>query len=43
MEKIDVIEKVEGPTDWVNSMVKPNGKLRICIDLRDLNKAIQNQ
>ena len=31
------------PTAWVNSMVvneKRNGKLRICIDPRDLNKAL---
>ena len=44
MEELDVIEKVEEPTDWVNSMVtiiKPNGKLRICIDPRDLNKAVK--
>ena len=44
MEELEVIEKVEEPTDWVNSVVtivKPNGSLRICIDLRDLNKAIK--
>ena len=44
MEKLDVIEKVEEPTDWVNSMVtivKPNGSLRICIDPRDLNMAVK--
>ena len=44
MEELEVIEKVEEPTDWVNSMVtivKPNGKLRICIDPRDLNKAVK--
>ena len=44
MEELDVIEKVEEPTDWVNSMVtivKPNGKLRICIDPQDLNKAVK--
>ena len=44
MEQLDVIERVYKPTDWVNSMVivtKPNGKLRICIDPRDLNKAIK--
>ena len=44
MEELDVIERVEEPTDWVNSMVtivKPNGSLRICIDPRDLNKAIK--
>ena len=46
MEELDVIEKVEEPTDWVNSMVtivKPNGSLRICIDPRDLNKAIKHE
>ena len=33
------------PTDWINSMVtimKPT-KIRICIDLRDLNKAIERE
>ena len=32
------------PTDWVNSMVvsrKANGKLRVCLDPKDLNKAIK--
>ena len=32
------------PTDWVNSLVvreKPNGSLRVCLDPRDLNKAIR--
>ena len=46
MEELDVIEKVEEATDWVNSMVtivKPNGSLRICIDPRDLNKAIKRE
>ena len=44
MESLDVIEKINTPTPWVNSMVtivKPNGTLRICIDPRDLNKAIK--
>ena len=43
MEVMEVIQKVEEPTDWVNSTVtinKPNGSLRICIDPRDLNQAI---
>ena len=43
MTDLGVIEKQEEPTPWVNSMVtvlKPNGKLRICIDPKDLNKAI---
>ena len=42
MERLNVNEKIHQATDWVNSMaivVKPNGKLRICIDPRDLNQA----
>ncbi len=44
MEKIGVIAKVNEPTEWVNSMVivqKSEGKLRICLDPKDLNKSIQ--
>ena len=40
----DIITKVTEPTDWVNSMVvvqKSNGDLRVCLDPRDLNKAIK--
>ena len=43
MESEGVIKKQTGPTDWVNSLVvvpKPNGKVRICIDPRDLNKSV---
>ena len=46
MERLGVIERIQNPTDWVNSMVtviKPNGKLRICIDPRDLNRAIKRE
>ena len=46
MEQLDVVERVHAPTDWVNNMVivtKPNGKLRICIDPRDLNRAIKRE
>ena len=44
MEKFDIIERVIEPTEWVNSLVvvqKPNGKLRVCLDPKDLNKAIK--
>ena len=43
LEQRKIIEKVECPTPWINSMVtmvKPN-KLRICINPKDLNKAIK--
>ena len=46
MEEMDVIEKVEKATDWVNALVvgeKPSGKLRISLDPRPLNKAIKRQ
>ena len=46
MERNEIIDKVDEPTDWVNSLViveKPNGKLRICLDPYDLNKAIKRE
>ncbi|KAK3087333.1 hypothetical protein FSP39_004790 [Pinctada imbricata] len=45
MESLDVIERVTEPSEWVNSMViveKPN-RVRICLDPRDLNKAIMRE
>ena len=44
MMRLNVIEPVTEPTDWVHQIVvgkKPNGKLRLCLDPRDLNKAIK--
>ena len=41
-----IIVPVEEPTDWVNSLVgteKPNGRLRVCLDPKDLNKAIRKE
>ena len=43
MEKLGVIKKIGS---WVSSLVaveKPNGKLRTCLDPRDLNKAIKRE
>lgn len=39
-----ILSPVTHPTDWVNSCVcvtKSNGKIRLCLDPRDLNKAIK--
>ena len=44
MVKQGVLEKVHGPSDWVNSMVviqKKDGSLRTCIDPNDLSKALK--
>ena len=46
MVKEGIIAPVTEPTEWVNSMtypVKPNGDLHICLDPKDLNKAIMWQ
>ena len=44
MEDQGVISKVTQPTDWCSGIVvvpKPNGKVRICVDLTQLNKAVR--
>ena len=44
LEARGVIEKVERPTEWVNSMVitrKANGNLHLCLDPKPLNKALK--
>ena len=44
MVEMKVIVRVDEPTDWVNSLVaveKPDKSLRICLDPRNLNKAIK--
>ena len=43
MEQANIISKVDQPTPWVNSMVvveKKDGSVRICLEPRELNKAI---
>ena len=44
LEEKDVIQKGDITTPWVNSLViveKRDGSLRLCLDPRDLNKAIR--
>ena len=46
METEGIIEKVDHPTDWVSSLViveKRTGGLRLCLDPRDLNKAVRRE
>ncbi|RXN17021.1 RNA-directed DNA polymerase-like protein [Labeo rohita] len=46
MEGNGVIEPVTDPTDWCAPMVpvpKPNGKVRICVDLKKLNEAVKRE
>ena len=43
LEKKNIIKKETNPTDWISSMVvvaKP-GKIRICLDPKDLNQAVK--
>ncbi|MES9973307.1 MAG: reverse transcriptase domain-containing protein, partial [Candidatus Thiodiazotropha sp.] len=44
--KLDVLKKVEKPTDWVSQIAvvtKKNGELRICIDPKPLNEALRRE
>ena len=46
MERLRVIVRVEQPTDWCARMVvvqKPNGKVRICVDLTRLNESVRRE
>ena len=41
-----MIEKVERPKEWCSGMVvalHSNGKARICVDLRRLNKSVKRE
>ena len=44
MSKEGIITEVKEHTEWINSIVpvmNPNGSLRLCLDPKDLNKAIK--
>ena len=46
MLEAGIIEEVTVPTDWcapIVPVVKPNGKIRICVDLRKLNEAVKRE
>ena len=46
LTNLEVIQSVDEPTDWVSNMVvatKPSGELRICIDPKQLNKALKRE
>ena len=46
LERLDIIEKVDGPTPWISPIVvvpKKSGEVRICIDMREANKAIKRE
>ncbi len=44
MERMGVISRIEQPTEWcvpaMVPVVKPNGQIRICVDLTKLNEAV---
>ena len=46
LEKLDIIEKVEGPTPWISPIVvvpKKSREVRICVDMREANKAVKRE
>ncbi len=47
-EELGVIERVEGPTPWISSIVvapkpKSPGKVRLCVDMRRANTEVQRE
>ena len=48
LESLDIIEKAEGPTPWVSPIVvapkpKSPNEIRLCVDMRKANKAIERE
>lgn len=46
MEELGVITRVDQPTDWCAGMVvarKPNGSVRLCVDLTKLNRSVRRE
>ena len=46
MEEMKVVSKIDEPTDWCTAIVpvtESNGGMRVCVDLRHLNKSVQRE
>ena len=46
LQRLDVIERVEGPTPWISPIVvgpKKFGEVRICVDMGKANKAVKRE
>ena len=46
MKKLEVIKKIDKPTDWCHPIVvvsKPSGEIRLCIDLTKLNAGVERE
>lgn len=46
LESMGIIEEVDGPSPWVSPLVavpKPNGEIRLCVDMRRANEAVQRE
>ena len=44
LQDVEIIAPITEPTPWVSSMVtvkNPNGRLRICLDPKDLNRVVK--
>lgn len=46
LEELHIIERVEGPTSFVSPIVvvpKPNGDIRLCVDMRQTKTAVERE
>jgi hypothetical protein len=46
LEALDIIERADGPTSFVSPIVvvpKPNGDIRLCVDMRQANEAVERE
>ena len=46
LESMDITEKVNGPSQWVSPLVvvpKPSEKVRLCVDMRQANCAVERE